>query len=213
MHTIIRIICMNVSEREMSVADSILDKAKTNNGVVTSADLTAAGISRGHLKHLVEQGKLMQSERGVYTLPWVFDDVFFNLQTRYRKGVFSGATALFLFDLTDRTPEKPEMTFPLNYNVSALKTQTVLHKRTKEEWYSLGVTETKTPSGNKVRSYNAERTLCELLRRGKNADIQIVTDAFKRYARRTDKDLRRLSEYAKQLRVEEKVRSYLEVLI
>jgi len=204
---------MNVSEREMSVADSILDKAKTNNGVVTSADLTAAGISRGHLKHLVEQGKLMQSERGVYTLPWVFDDVFFNLQTRYRKGVFSGATALFLFDLTDRTPEKPEMTFPLNYNVSALKTQTVLHKRTKEEWYSLGVTETKTPSGNKVRSYNAERTLCELLRRGKNADIQIVTDAFKRYARRTDKDLRRLSEYAKQLRVEEKVRSYLEVLI
>lgn len=204
---------MDVNEKKMSVTDTILRKAGMNNGVVTSAELTAAGISRGHLKHLVEQGKLMQSERGVYTLPWVFDDVFFNLQTRYRKGIFSGATALFLFDLTDRTPEKPEMTFPLNYNVSALKTQTVLHKRTKEEWYSLGVTETKTPSGNTVRAYNAERTLCELLRRGKNADIQIVTDAFKRYARKSDKDLRRLSKYAKQLRVEVKLRSYLEVLI
>ena len=191
----------------------ILEKAKTNNGAVTSAELTAAGISRGHLKHLVEQKKLMQSERGVYVLPWIFDDVFFNLQTRYKKGIFSGATALFLFDLTDRTPEKPEMTFPLNYNVSALKAQTMLYKRTKDEWYSLGVTEANTPSGNTVRVYNIERTLCELLHRGKNADIQIVTDAFKRYTRKSDKDLRRLSEYAKQLRVEEKTRSYLEVLI
>ena len=88
-----------------------------------------------------------------------------------------------------------------------------MYKRTKSEWYYLGVAETKTPAGNTVRVYNTERTLCELLHRGKNVDIQIVTDAFKRYAHRTDKDLRCLSEYAKQLRVEKKVRSYLEVLI
>ena len=213
MHSVSYIICMDVKTKGESVSETILEKAKANNGVITSAEITAAGISRGHLKHLVAQGKLMQSERGVYTLPWVFDDAFFNLQTRYRKGVYSGTTALFLFDLTDRTPEKPEMTFPLNYNVSAMKTQNVLCKRTKDEWYRLGVTDIKTPSGNTVRAYNIERTLCELLRRGKNADIQIVTDAFKRYARRPDKDLRRLSEYARLLRVEEKTRSYLEVLL
>ena len=204
---------MNVNLRGTSVAEQILEKAKENNGVITSALLTAEGISRGHIKPLVESGKLTRATRGVYTLPWVFEDEYFNLQSRYRKGIFSGATALFLFDFTDRTPEKPEMTFPLKYNVSVLKEQLLVYRRTKPEWYELGVTEIASPSGNNLRVYDIERTMCELLRRGKDADIQIVTDVFKRFARKKDKNLHRLSEYAKTMRVEEKARSYLEVLL
>lgn len=41
----------------------------------------------------------------------------------------------------------------------------------------------------------------------------IITESFKRYVVRKDKNLPLLSEYAKKFRVEEKVRSYLEVLI
>jgi predicted transcriptional regulator of viral defense system len=204
---------MNVNKNRLSVADMVLEKARINNGIITSAMLTEAGISRGHLSSLVKSGKLTRAARGIYTLPWIFDDDYFNLQTRYSKGIFSGTTALFLFNLTDRTPERPEMTFPLRYNVSALKNQNVVCKRTKLPWYELGITAVRTPGGNTVCSYNIERTLCELLRRGGNADIQIVTDAFKRYVKLKDKDVHRLSEYAKTMRVEEKTRSYMEVLL
>jgi hypothetical protein len=204
---------MNVKNKKLYSKKRILDMARENNGVVTSAVLTKEGISRGHLRPLVDSGKLSQTARGVYTLPWVFDDDYFNLQTRYRKGIFSGATALFLFDLTDRTPEKPEMTFPLNYNISALLAQPVVCRRAKPDWYESGITKINTPSGNSVRVYGVERTMCELLRRRAKVDIQIVTDAFKRYAKLKNRDIHVLSEYAKVFRVEEKVRSYLEVLI
>lgn len=127
-----------------------------------------------------------------------FDDGMFNLQSRYKKGIFSHATALFL-DLTDRTPIKYSMTFSLKYNTSALKTENVRCRRVKDELYELGVITGKTPGGNTVRLYNVERTLCDILKSRSNVEIQIVAEAFKRYA--------------KLMRVEKKLRSYLEVLL
>lgn len=79
--------------------------------------------------------------------------------------------------------------------------------------YELGIITVKTPSGNPVKAYNIERTLCDILRKHNNLDIQIVSDAFKRYAKSSNKDIPRLSQYAKKFRVEKKLRAYLEVLL
>ena len=54
---------------------------------------------------------------------------------------------------------------------------------------------------------------CEILKPISHTDIQIITDAFKRYAGRKDKNIPLLSEYAHQLRVEKRLRPYLEVLL
>ena len=70
-----------------------------------------------------------------------------------------------------------------------------------------------TPGGNSVRAYGAERTLCDILKTRNHTDVQVVTDAFKIYAARREKNIPLLSEYARKLKVEEKMRSYLEVLL
>ena len=77
----------------------------------------------------------------------------------------------------------------------------------------MGIAEVTTSGGNTVRSYNVERTLCDILRPHRRVDIQIVTEAFKRYASRYDKNIPILSDYAKILKVEIRLRSYLEVLL
>ncbi len=197
----------------MNYAEEIMDLAKMNNGVVTSAQLTQLGIHRYYLKMLVDQGLLDRSGRGVYILPRMLDDEMFNLQTRYKKGIFSHATALFLLDLTDRTPTQCSMTFPQNYNVSAIKMENLKCYRVKDEHYDIGVITGKTPGGNKVKLYNAERTLCDILKGRSNMEIQIVVEAFKSYAKLDEKDIPRLSDYAKLMRVEKKLRPYLEVLL
>ena len=69
-----------------------------------------------------------------------------------------------------------------------------------------------TPGGNTVKAYSAERTLCDILRPHSHVDIQVVTEAFKRYATRMDKNIPLLSEYAKTLKVEKKLRAYLVLL-
>ena len=197
----------------MTFAEQILKMAHDNNGVVTSAEVTKAGILRAHLRGLVDKGLLDRSERGVYIIPTVFDDEMLNLQMRFKRGIFSHETALFLLDLTDRTPIKYSMTFPLRYNTTALKSENVIYYRVKEDLYELGIINAKSPGGNSIRVYNTERTLCDILKGRSCTDIGIVTDAFKRYASLDQKNIPMLSNYAKLFRVEKKLRSYLEVLL
>jgi len=197
----------------MTYAEQILKIAYDNNGVVTSAQVTKDGILRQHLRVLVDKGLLEHSERGVYIIPTVFDDEMFNLQMRFKRGIFSHETALFLLDLTDRTPVKYSLTFPLGYNTTALNSENVKYYRVKASLYELGIITTKSPGGNNVRLYNPERTLCDILKGRSATEIQVVTDAFKRYAYLEKKNIPLLSKYAKLFRVEKKLRSYLEVLL
>lgn len=197
----------------MGNASEIMKIARQNNGVVTTAMVVGAGFPRGSLKYLADSGRLEKAARGVYTLPEVWEDEFVNLQSRYKKGIFSLETALFLCDLTDRTPGKYHMTFPGTYNLSNPKKNGISCSASKEPYYSMGITEMKTPGGNTVRAYSEERTLCDILKGRNHVDVQVVAEAFKRYAARKSRNIPLLSEYAHMFKVEERLRSYLEVLL
>lgn len=197
----------------MNVSDQIIQMARENNGIVTTADVTKNGILRGNLKSLVASGKLEKTARGVYILPEIWEDEFVNLQVRFRKGVFSNETALFLWDLTDRTPNQYYMTFPGTYNLTNAKKEGVICSVVKKEWHTEGMVQAKSPAGNIVTVYSMERTLCDILQKRRKVDIGVTTEAFKRYIARKDKNIPLLSEYAKKFRVEATVRKYLEVLI
>ena len=71
----------------------------------------------------------------------------------------------------------------------------------------------KTPAGNEVRGYCAERSLCDILNPRNHTDIQVISDAYKNYVLRKDRNIPLLSEYALKLHVEKKLRKYLEVLL
>lgn len=197
----------------MNVSDQIIQMARENNGIVTTADVTKNGILRGNLKNLVDSGKLEKTARGVYILPEIWEDEFVNLQARFRKGVFSNETALFLWDLTDRTPNRYYMTFPGNYNLTNAKKEGVICSAVKKEWYTDGMVQVKSPGGNIVTVYSMERTLCDILRKKRKVDVGVATEAFKRYVANKNKNIPLLSEYAIKFRVEDVVRKYLEVLI
>lgn len=197
----------------MGATEEIIRMAKENNGTVTTAMVVEAGFSRGNIKYLADKGMIEKSARGVYILPEVWEDEIFNLQNRFKRGIYSHETALFLWDLTDRTPNRYHMTFPANYNLTNPKEENVQCVQCTEALYELGIANAMTPGGNEVRAYSMERTLCDILRPHSRVDIQIVTEAFKRYTNRSDKNIPVLSEYAKMLKVETKLRTYLEVLL
>lgn len=197
----------------MGATEEIIKIAKKNKGFVTTAMVVAAGFSRGNITYLVDKGELERSSRGVYILPEVWDDELFNMQNKFKRGIYSLETALFLWDLTDRTPNTYTMTFPSTYNVTKPKAEQIKCTQCKEDLYLTGIEEIITPSGNFVKVYNMERTLCDILKSRNHVDIQIVTESFKRYIARLDKNIPLLSEYAKIFKVEKQLRAYLEVLL
>lgn len=181
-------------------------------GIITTAQLTKAGLHRGYLHNFVESGELYHFGRGLYVQSSAWEDDFHLLQRKYSCGIYSHDTALYLLGYSDRTPTRYTMTFPKGYNALSLKQEDLIVKRAIPENYDFGIIEIQSPSGNLIRVYDLERTLCDILR-GNGSDIQIVSAAMKRYATSKDKDIHKLTQYAEQLRVKPKVLRYMEVLL
>lgn len=182
------------------------------NGIITTEQVTSAGLHRSILQELVNNGEIYRFGRGLYIRSNAWEDDFYLLQLKYGRGIYSHDTALYLLGYSDRTPAQYTMTFPKGYNSRSLKEENIIVKRAVPENYSLGVTELLSPCGNPLRVYDLERTLCDILR-GSGSDIQIVSAAMKKYAVSKGKDIHKLMKYAEQLRVKPKVLRYMEILL
>ena len=182
------------------------------DGTITAEQVTSAGLHRSILQELVGNGELYRFGRGLYVCSNAWEDDFYLLQRKYRRGIYSYDTALYLLGYSDRTPAKYTMTFPMGYNAPSLIQENLIIKRVVPENYSFGITKLQSPCGNPIRVYDLERTLCDILR-GSGSDVQIVGAAMKKYAASKEKNIHKLMQYADQLRVKPKVLRYMEVLL
>jgi len=197
----------------MNYVEQILDIAKQFNGMITATQVTEAKIPRRCLTECVNKELLYKASRGVYVLPDIWEDEMFILQYKYPKGIFSYETALYLHGLTDRTPPSYTMTFPKGYNITAAKINGVAAKIVNVENHELGLIEMQSPCKNKIRVYDAERILCDIVKGNNACDIQIVNSAMKNYVKLKDKNINKLFEYAIQLKVKSQIARYMEVLL
>ena len=184
----------------------------SNDGTITSKEISRSGIHRGYLTAMVQSGELIKVGAGLYMSADAWEDEIYLLWRRFEKGIFSHETALYLHGFTDRTPAKFTMTFPRGYKTSALEKEPIHIKRVIKGKYDMGITQIETPCKNIVRVYDIERTLCDIVK-GQGCDIQIVNEAMKRYARMKGKDIHKLMEYAEIMRVKPKILKYMEVLL
>lgn len=185
---------------------------KSEDGTITAAQVTKVGLHRSVLQKLVNSGELYRYSRGLYVKNSAWEDEFYLLQRKYERGIYSHNTALYLLGYSDRTPAKFTMTFPKGYNTASLKAENIEVKRVVPKNYEFGIIEIRSPSGNSIRVYDLERTLCDILR-GSGSDIQIINEAMKRYAASKTKDIHKLMQYAEKLRVKPKILRYMEVLL
>ena len=79
------------------------------------------------------------------------------------------------------------------------------------EVYDLGITETKSPQGGMVKLYDRERCICDVIRDKDQIELQLFTQAIKDYFK-TNPNNRKLLKYGKVFGIEDKIRTYMEVL-
>ena len=192
---------------------AIVDLAEANGGLVTTAQVVAAGIPRARISDMVKAGELERVQRGVYCLADALEDEFLAAQLRFPKGIFSDGTSLYLHGFTDRTPFELTMTFPRSYRASKAREAGIEVRTCADDVLELGLIAVSTPYGNAVRAYDLERTLCDVVRGRRVVDVQVVNPAMKQYVRSNGKDIQKLLGYARALGVEGKIRNYLEVLL
>lgn len=197
----------------MGINPLIMKELQRNNNTITTSQIVELGFSRALLSKYVKEGLLERSRQGVYILPDSVHDDMYTLMLRTKKIIFSHDTALFLNGLSERTPFEHSVTVPSNAVLSDVLREDCSCYYIKPELFELGMVWKKTTFGNEVRCYDAERTICDLLRSRNRMDEETVISAIKNYAVFNDKDLNRLAAYAEKFRVSKVLKQYMEVLL
>lgn len=192
---------------------TIRDMAENSDGIITTKQIEAAGISRTRIKTLVEQGLLVKESQGIYSLSNMLVDEYKLIQLRSERIVFSYGTALYLHGMSDRVPHTIDVTVPQGDNVSRIKKDHPairFHYVSKERW-DLGIMTIKSPMGAQLRVYDKERCICDLIRDKQAMDMQLYIQAIQEYFK-LENNARKLLNYGKKFGIEEKIRTYMEVL-
>ncbi|EEW52363.1 type IV toxin-antitoxin system AbiEi family antitoxin domain-containing protein [Lactobacillus iners] len=184
------------------------------NIVITNKEAEKFGYTRYNLSELTKSGQLERLRPGLYQLKGKVIDDFVLISSNSNRIIFSHQTALYLHDLSDRTPSVFHISVPQGYNASHIKKryEDLQVHYVKKDLYEIGKTEIKSPQGNLIPIYDIERTICDIIIDRKKIDKQIFTDAIKRYFNSNNKNLRRLIKYSRLFKIEDEIRRYMEVL-
>lgn len=182
--------------------------------VITNKDVEKLGYNRQSLAELTKKNRIERLRPGVYQVKGEVVDDFAFISSNSNRIVFSYNTALYLYNLSDRTPNTFHISVPQGYNASHIKrrNKNIVVHYIKKEWHEIGKTEIKSLQGNSIPVYDLERTICDIIIDREKIDKQIFSDAITRYFKLKNNNLRRLIQYSRIFKIEEEVRKYMEVL-
>lgn len=193
--------------------NKVLEIAQRQDGLGTTADVVANDIPRARLAELVRSGRLERLQRGIYCTQDAWPDEYAVLQMLFPQGIYSDYTALYLHGYSDRTPLILDMTFPRSCRATSARKVGIKVRSCDPKNFELGLAQIKTSFGNYVRTYDLERSLCDILRGVKTPLVDLAIPAFQRYARSEDRNLTKLDKYAGALGVEKKINDIMVVLL
>jgi hypothetical protein len=197
----------------MSKAELLKSMTEANNGYLFTSEVQEASVSRTYLASFLRENNYEKVAKGIYVSGDVWPDELYILQKCYPSIVYSGETALYLHSLIDREYSEISITVPAGFSGSRLRERGIVIHSEKDDRYRLGIAEVVTQFGNKVRCYDKERCLCDMIKNKRRIDIQNFQTAMRDYMKDKDKDLSRLIVYAQFLGNREEVMKYVEVLI
>jgi len=192
------------NEQAKILTDTIKQIMNTNNGMISTRMIEPLNISRQYLSIMENNNDIEKVSRGIYLSPNAFEDSYFSFQQKYKKAIFSHMNALYFYGMTEEFPYNYTVTVPQSYHVDTVNEKCNVFY-VSDDIYELGIVEIETPNGNKVRVYDKERCICDIIRSKGRMDSEQVKKTIKQYMQSRDKDIAKLSEYSKKIGINKKV--------
>ena len=186
-----------------------------NKKFITTAELKNMGYSYYKIGKLEKDGILSRINRSTYeNLTYQGDENdFFSAEAYVPNGVICLMSAARYYELTNFLPDAVDVAIERKKRVNTLP-----------EWpeikifyfdssrMTLGVTEI-CEGDNCFHIFDIEKTVVDIIYYRNKVGIEETSEVLRNYLKRKDRQIDRLYAYAKLLRCEKVVRTYLEVLV
>ena len=192
-----------------------MDVLEMNKKYVTTDELKDMGYSYYKIEKLEEDGFIQRANRGTYeNLGYTGEENDFYCAAAYvPKGVICLMSAARYHELTNYLPSAVDVAIERKKKVSTLPDWPdikIFYYDT--DRMDIGVTEV-DEDGNRFKIFDIEKTVVDIVYYRNKVGIEETSEILKNYLKRSNRNIDQLYTYAKKLRCEKILRTYLEVLI
>lgn len=198
----------------MIAIDDLKTIFRKNGGIMKTSELKVTGLDSRKISMLLQENILEKIKTGVYSIAGetIPDEIM--ITKIFPTAVIYLESALLHYGYTDRIPVSWQIAVDKNiskpqFNIS-YPPVTPFYLGSK--YINIGISDFDM-NGVKIRIYDKERTICDVLRYSNKLDREVFSNAIQKYVRDKEINIRRLTEYAKNLRVTQKVKTYIGVWI
>jgi predicted transcriptional regulator of viral defense system len=185
---------------------------KQNHGVLTAKELSNLGVTYHFINQLLEEEVIERVKRGVYVLNDANEEELGLVFKMVPKGIICLNSAAYIHDYTT--------SIPLRHHL-AIHSKDIYHLPDyppiklyywKKSQYELGV-ETIIHNGVDIKIYDREKTVCDFLKFRNKMETSVLKEVLRSYLSDQKRDIVKLKQYSKELRISTVLDHYLEVLI
>lgn len=192
-----------------------MDMFSREKKFVTTSELKGMGYSYYKMGQLEKDGILRRVNRTTYeNLSYNGDENdFFSAEAFVPKGVICLMSAARYYELTSFLPSAVEVAIERKKKVNTLpdwpEIKIYYFDRSRME---IGVTEI-DENGNTFHVFDIEKTVVDIIYYRNKIGIEETSEVLRNYLNRQERDIDKLYHYAKLLRCEKIIRTYMEVLM
>ena len=189
--------------------NNIIYKVTNHGGVISTADISQLSDYK-QLLRAKERGDLVKLRHGVYATPEALMNTMIDVERIVPNGVVCLYNAWAYYQLSTTVPPGVCIAIANKRKVVLPTALPIELYYWKKENLDFGVVEAEI-SGCKVRITDMERSVCDAVKYRNKLGLDICAEVINSYLKKTNRNLTRLQEYAKRLRVFNTLKNYLEI--
>jgi len=193
----------------LNTKEKILATIKDNGGYITTKEATALNIHRKYLVILTKEEALERIKWGLYKLKdYIPENELLEVGRIIPKGIICLESAVEFYNLSTFIPAEYKIAIQRNVKIILPDYPPVKLIYFNNLSYKLGIIEK-----DNLKIYNLEKTVCDICRYRNKLGTEYFLEVLKKYLDLKEKNLQRLLDYAKQLKIKKTLEKYLEILL
>ncbi len=189
----------------------IINKVEALGGTITANEVNG-NAEYMQLNRAVQQGDLMRIRHGVYVTPNALLDTMIDVERIIPGGVVCMYNAWAHYGLTTLVPPAFCIAIASKRKVVVPQLLPINLYYWKAENLEFGIRKD-CISEHHVRITDLERSVCDAIKYRNKIGLDICAEVIRSYLRKKERNLSKLTEYAKKLRVANVLNNYLEIAI
>ena len=190
--------------------DKLEQLIKLNGGYISRKQVIGNRYLYYRLLEEIKTGKLIRVKPGLYCIADEIAKTMINLDKIIPEGVLCLYSAWSYYKLTTQIPQAIYVAIPRERKVAIPNYPPIILNYWNQSTYNIGINR-QNIDGFDVSIYDIEKSVCDAIRYRNKIGTDVSSEILKTYLSRKERNITRLTTYAKSLRIAGILNKYLEI--